>query len=165
MIRQCLPQDINRIYLVINEAAKAYDGTIPADCYHQPYMPVDELRREMERMTIFGWEVNGELAGIMQEKDWFKIDSKHQEASAKIDKSSRSCPRDGETLRTLEYGHETGIKIDVCPECEGLWLDAGEIQAIHKAEETWLEKIKELFEEELTAVELFLIKIGPYLPK
>ena len=65
MIRECQPNDINRIYLIINEAAKAYECVIPADCYHQPYMPRDELEQEMKRMTFFGWEVNGELIGIM----------------------------------------------------------------------------------------------------
>ncbi|HEX74546.1 MAG TPA: GNAT family N-acetyltransferase [Dehalococcoidia bacterium] len=65
MIRECQPSDINRIYLIINEAAQAYEGVIPADCYHQPYMPIDELEREMKRMTFFGWEVNGELVGVM----------------------------------------------------------------------------------------------------
>ena len=65
MIRECQPNDINRIYLIINEAARAYEGVIPADCYHQPYMPRDELEQEMKRMTFFGWEVNGELIGVM----------------------------------------------------------------------------------------------------
>ena len=65
MIRQCQPQDVSRIYFIINEAAKAYEGVIPADCYHQPYMPMEELEREMKRMTFFGWEVNGELVGVM----------------------------------------------------------------------------------------------------
>jgi GNAT superfamily N-acetyltransferase len=65
MIHQCQPQDINRIYFIINEAAKAYEDVIPTDYYHQPYMPMDELEQEMKRMTFFGWEANGELAGIM----------------------------------------------------------------------------------------------------
>ena len=65
MIRQCHPQDINRIYFIINEAARAYEGVIPADCYHQPYMAMEELEQEMKRMTFFGWEVNGELVGVM----------------------------------------------------------------------------------------------------
>ncbi len=65
MIRECQPGDTERIYLIINEAAKAYEGAIPADCYHQPYMSRDELEREIKRMTFFGWEVNGELIGIM----------------------------------------------------------------------------------------------------
>ncbi len=65
MICQCPPEDIDRIYFVINKAAKAYQGAIPADCYHQPYMPLEELEREIKRMTFFGWEVNGELVGVM----------------------------------------------------------------------------------------------------
>ena len=65
MIRKCQPDDIARIYFIINEAAKAYEGVIPADRYHQPYMPMEELEREMKRMTFFGWEVNGELAGVV----------------------------------------------------------------------------------------------------
>ena len=50
---------------IINEAARAYEGFIPADRYHQPYMPHDELEREMKRMTFIGWEVDGELIGVM----------------------------------------------------------------------------------------------------
>ena len=65
MICQCQPKDTDRIYFIVNEAARAYEGVIPADCYHQPYMPREELEREMKRMTFFGWEVDGELIGIM----------------------------------------------------------------------------------------------------
>ncbi|MFC2048544.1 GNAT family N-acetyltransferase [Chloroflexota bacterium] len=65
MIRDCQPGDSERIYLIINEAAKAYEGVIPADRYHQPYMSRDELEQERKRMTFFGWEVNGELVGVM----------------------------------------------------------------------------------------------------
>ncbi len=65
MIRICQPDDAARIHFIINEAAKAYEGTIPADCYHRPYMPMDELEQEMKQMAFFGWEVNGELVGIM----------------------------------------------------------------------------------------------------
>jgi GNAT superfamily N-acetyltransferase len=65
MIRQCQPDDIDRIYFIINKAAKAYEGVIPTDRYHQPYMPREELEREMKRMTFFGWEINGELVGVI----------------------------------------------------------------------------------------------------
>jgi len=65
MIRICQPGDIDRIHFIINEAAKAYKGVIPTDCYHQPYMPKDELEQEMKRMTFFGHEVNRELVGII----------------------------------------------------------------------------------------------------
>jgi len=65
MIDKCQPGDIENIYLIINEAARAYEGVIPSDCYHQPYMTREELEREMKRMTFFGWRVNEELVGVM----------------------------------------------------------------------------------------------------
>ncbi len=65
MIRECQLGDLDRIYFIINEAAKSYEAVIPDDCYHQPYMPKDELEQEMKQMTFFGWDVNGELVGIM----------------------------------------------------------------------------------------------------
>lgn len=65
MIRECQANDFSRIYLIINEAAKAYDGFIADDCYHQPYMPEAELEQEMKRVIFYGWEVDGELVGVM----------------------------------------------------------------------------------------------------
>ena len=65
MIRQCQSDDTEKIYFIINEAARAYEGVIPADCYHQPYMPIKELEVEMRRVTFFGWEEDGELVGVM----------------------------------------------------------------------------------------------------
>lgn len=65
LIRTCRTKDIQTIYRIINDAATAYDGHIPADCYHQPYMPLEELLNEMKRMTFFGWEIEGKLAGVM----------------------------------------------------------------------------------------------------
>lgn len=43
---------------------------------------------------------------------------------------SRTCPVDGATL-LKEHNNE--IIIDRCPECKGVWLDAGEIEAIKDA--------------------------------
>ena len=65
MIRQCRASDAQRMYFIINKAAEAYEGVIPADRYQQPYMLMDELLGEMERVVFYGWEVNGELVGIM----------------------------------------------------------------------------------------------------
>lgn len=65
VIRQCQLSEAKEIYFIINEAAKAYQGVIPADRYHQPYMPMVELEQEMKHMTFFGEEINGELVGVM----------------------------------------------------------------------------------------------------
>ena len=32
---------------IVNDAAQAYRGTIPADCWVEPYMPAEELRHEI----------------------------------------------------------------------------------------------------------------------
>ena len=65
MIKQCQPQDIRIIYPVINDTAKAYRGVIPPDCYHEPYMSIDALSREMEEMSFFGWQDEEQLVGVM----------------------------------------------------------------------------------------------------
>jgi GNAT superfamily N-acetyltransferase len=65
MIHKCQENDATRIYFIINEAAKAYDGVIPTDCYHQPYMSKSELAGEMRRVAFYGWKEDGETVGIM----------------------------------------------------------------------------------------------------
>jgi GNAT superfamily N-acetyltransferase len=65
VIRECGPQDIEQMVVIINEAARAYKGVIPPDRYHEPYIPMDELREEMRHMTFFGWEENQGLVAVM----------------------------------------------------------------------------------------------------
>ena len=65
MIRECAEADAERICFIVNEAAEAYRGVIPDDCWHAPYMPLDELRREREGMTFFGWDDGDGLVGVM----------------------------------------------------------------------------------------------------
>lgn len=65
MIRECSLTDRDRIYHIVNDAARAYKGHIPPDRYHEPYMPLDQLLAEMSEMTVFGWEEEGTLVGAM----------------------------------------------------------------------------------------------------
>ncbi len=65
MIRELSSKDAQVIYEIINQAAFAYKGIIPADCYHEPYMPEEELLSEMKSMTFFGWEERDKLVGVM----------------------------------------------------------------------------------------------------
>lgn len=37
------------------------------------------------------------------------------------------CPKCGADLAETEFHH---IKLDKCPECQGVWLDAGEIEML-----------------------------------
>ncbi len=56
---------------VINAAATAYAGVIPADRYHEPYMPLDELRAEIAAGVRFWglWSPAAGLAGVMGVQD------------------------------------------------------------------------------------------------
>ena len=65
MIRQCSPNDEERILYIMNEAAKAYRGAIPQDRYQEPYISLEELRREISEITFFGFERGGNLLGIV----------------------------------------------------------------------------------------------------
>jgi len=54
------------VLAIVNAAAEAYRGAIPADRFHEPYMSRDELDRELAAGVAFsGFEVDGELAGVM----------------------------------------------------------------------------------------------------
>ncbi|MCL5978558.1 MAG: zf-TFIIB domain-containing protein [Nitrospirae bacterium] len=52
------------------------------------------------------------------------------------------CPKCGMELIEIDYKN---IKIDKCSECEGIWLDAGELEAVAKLEKTGLDKLFGVF--------------------
>jgi len=41
------------------------------------------------------------------------------------------CPKDGADLKEEMHGQ---AKVDICPECGGMWLDAGELALMHHVE-------------------------------
>ena len=66
MIRPCTEADFDVIEAIINEAAVAYRGVIPADCWHEPYMTRSHLLSEIEAGVRFtGREDGGALVGVM----------------------------------------------------------------------------------------------------
>jgi len=65
-IRQCVPADFDTVYAIINDAAQAYRGVIPFDCWHDPYMPPTELREAIASgIDFWGAEMDGILLGVM----------------------------------------------------------------------------------------------------
>ncbi len=66
MIRPCRDDERGVILAIINHAAAAYRGVIPADRWHEPYMPADELDREIAAgVSFWGYEAEGKLLGVM----------------------------------------------------------------------------------------------------
>jgi GNAT superfamily N-acetyltransferase len=65
VIRSCSDGDLSRVCDIINDAATAYRGAIPDDCWHEPYMSMDELQREVAAMTFYGLEEGNRLVGVV----------------------------------------------------------------------------------------------------
>jgi ribosomal protein S18 acetylase RimI-like enzyme len=65
MIRSLSPHDFDGILEVINDAARAYKGVIPADRWKEPYMSAEELGKEIEAgVRFFGWMKDERLQGV-----------------------------------------------------------------------------------------------------
>ncbi|TML02621.1 MAG: GNAT family N-acetyltransferase [Actinobacteria bacterium] len=66
MIRPCRDDERAAILNIVNAAAEAYRDVIPADRWHEPYMPAQELDAEMAAGVAFwGDERDGQLVGVM----------------------------------------------------------------------------------------------------
>jgi GNAT superfamily N-acetyltransferase len=69
-VRPCADTDFDAMYAIINAAATAYAGVIPADRYHVPYMPAEELRGEIAAgVRFWGWHDAEGLSGVMGVQD------------------------------------------------------------------------------------------------
>jgi len=66
MIQKCTDPESPLICSIINDAAIAYKGMIPEDRWHEPYMPLAELRAEISRgVNFWGYWEDGVLTGVM----------------------------------------------------------------------------------------------------
>jgi len=69
-IRPCNAADVPALFSIINDAAQAYKGIIPADRWHDPYMAREELESEIAHgVTFCGAERAGRLVGVMGIQD------------------------------------------------------------------------------------------------
>ena len=65
-VRLCGEEERAAILAIVNAAAEAYRGVIPADRWREPYMPAPELDREIaDGVTFWGYETDGALVGVM----------------------------------------------------------------------------------------------------
>jgi N-acetylglutamate synthase-like GNAT family acetyltransferase len=69
-IRPSRETDRPAMLTIINDAAQAYRGVIPADRWHEPYMPAAELDAEIADGIVFWVAEEGErLLGVMGIQD------------------------------------------------------------------------------------------------
>lgn len=75
MIRACTSADIPALFEIINDAAQAYKGIIPADRWHEPYMSREHLEKEIaDGIRFWGDENAGKLVGVMGIQDRGEVD-------------------------------------------------------------------------------------------
>lgn len=66
MIRKLTNADFKAIIIVVNDAAIAYKGKIPADRWKEPYMSAQEIKEEIQSgIQFYGYKENGILVGVM----------------------------------------------------------------------------------------------------
>ena len=69
-IAACQASDLPALFEIINDAAQAYKGAIPADRWHEPYMPMAELESEIAKgVRFYGYTLEGCLIGVMGIQD------------------------------------------------------------------------------------------------
>src|SRR6059058_1598563 len=70
MIRNAAKKDFDEIYKIINDAAIAYKGFIPADRWHEPYMTKEELRKQIDDGVRFSCFLDeNKIVGVMGIQD------------------------------------------------------------------------------------------------
>jgi len=66
MISEYKKSDSSKILYVINDAAIKYKGVIPDNCWHEPYMPEQELVNEFnDGVRMYGYHHESKLIGVI----------------------------------------------------------------------------------------------------
>ena len=109
MIRKCSDEDVEVIFEIVNDAATAYKGVIPAECWHEPYMTLEQLKWEIGDGVCF-WGIADEngLIGVMGIQDKGEV-TLIRHAYVRTDKRNRGIGT--QLLRYLEPTTEKPILI------------------------------------------------------
>ena len=114
-IRRSTAADVPAIFAIVNDAAQAYRGVIPADRWHEPYMPMAELESEIAAGVQF-WlaEEGGKLLGVMG------IQDKGDVALVRHAYTATAAQRKGVGTQLLKHVEALNAK----PVLIGTWADA-----------------------------------------
>jgi hypothetical protein len=99
-------------------------------------MPVKPTEREDEYFV----RIEQELKKQTEERK--KKDASKEEREKLRELHFMKCPKCGIDLIEIDF---KGMKIDECSDCRGMWLDAGEFDALAKIEKPVLERLFNVF--------------------
>ena len=79
------------------------------------------------------WFNENELEWARDAKDrdlrWLDIDLWKNPEEFHVDLGGKNCPEDRMPLYEVRYG-DSGVRVDICSLCNGIWLDRGEFKEI-----------------------------------
>jgi Zn-finger nucleic acid-binding protein len=96
------------------------------------------------------WLDAGELGSIVRarntrfdEKECIAIAQATKITGVKLSTLNRhlTCPKCAGTTQPVNYGDDTGLIIDKCAQCGGVWLERGEIEKIQELVEGWRDEL------------------------
>ena len=99
-------------------------------------MPVKPSEKEEEYFARLEFERKKKK----EEETRIKLEKAEKESLKKL--HYMHCPKCGMKLIEIDY---KDIQVDKCSSCEGVWLDAGELEAISKLEKRKLDKLFGVF--------------------
>lgn len=98
------------------------------------------------------WLDDAELKHVTQARE-VRFDPQEQRAIAEATKikgviledvdRDLICPKCGGQTDPINYGGNTGLIIDRCADCHGIWLDGGELEKIQMLVEGWEDGLKD----------------------
>lgn len=108
---------------------QTYEGEIEIDrcpSCDGVWLDQGELEKAQENLTADHSDSLARIGSVAQAYEFAR-------QKAKI---PSSCPKCASQLQHEEYGYCSQILVDRCPNCLGIWLDAGELQALEVFFET-----------------------------
>lgn len=95
------------------------------------------------------------------EDEYFKREEFERKQKLEAEKAAQLAAEEREKLKDLHYMHcpkcgmelieidYQGIEVDKCSGCEGIWLDAGELEQVSKFEKGSLDKWFTVFKKQI----------------
>lgn len=86
---------------------------------------VNNITLHKDPQTGGYWLRQGELESLTEAQETPVLEVHTGETMR--EHKGRFCPEDGTPLMEFEFEEHSGVRMDICPTCQGLWLDEGEI--------------------------------------
>lgn len=112
------------------------------------------------------WLDDTELKKIVDQRDVYFDQQKRAEVAKSIKRTQltdnnvdrkMTCPKCSGSTKSINYSGDSGIIIDRCSGCKGIWLDAGELEKI----QMFVEGVDDILHDDINANKERLRKVDP----